>query len=71
MWLSKSFGRYANIENNNDDDNDDDDDDNDDDDPCKNALTGPVKARYGMFTGMMVMTMMMMIFAKDTCTKFP
>ena len=52
MWLSKSFGRYANIENNNDDDDDDDDDDDagDDDgdgdgdgdgDPCKNALTSP------------------------------
>ena len=46
MWLSKSFGRYANIENNNDDDDDDDDDDGDgdgdgDDDPCKNALTAP------------------------------
>ena len=27
LWLSKSFGRYANIENNNDDDDDDDDDD--------------------------------------------
>ena len=38
MWLSKSFGRYANIENNDDDDDDDDDaniennDDDDDDD---------------------------------------
>ena len=45
MWLSNSFGRYANIENNNDDDDDDDDDgdgDGDgDDDPCKNALTAP------------------------------
>ena len=45
MWLSKSFGRYANIENNNDDDDyDDDDGDGDgdgDDDPCKNALTAP------------------------------
>ena len=53
MWLSKSFGRYANIENNNDDDDDDDgdgdgdgDSDGDgdvdgDDDPCKNALTAP------------------------------
>ena len=47
MWLSKSFGRYANIENNNDDDDDDDDDGDgdgdgdDDDDPCKNALTAP------------------------------
>ena len=47
MWLSKSFGRYANIENSNDDDDDDDDDgdgdgDGDgDDDPCKNALTAP------------------------------
>ena len=43
MWLSKSFGRYANIENNNDDD-DDGDGDGDvdgDDDPCKNALTAP------------------------------
>ena len=38
MWLSKSFGRYANIENNNDDDDDDGDGD---DDPCKNALTAP------------------------------
>ena len=56
MWLSKSFGRYANIENNNDDDDDDDDDgdgdgDGDgDDDPCKNALTAPepllASARY-------------------------
>ena len=37
LWLSKSFGRYANIENNNDDDDDDDGDgDGDgDDDPCK------------------------------------
>ena len=51
MWLSKSFGRYANIENNNDDDDDGDGDgdgdidgDGDgigDDDPCKNALTAP------------------------------
>ena len=46
MWLSKSFGRYANKENNNDDDDDDDDGDGDgdgdgDDDPCKNALTAP------------------------------
>ena len=45
MWLSKSFGRYANIENNNDDDGDGDvdgDGDGDgDDDPCKNALTAP------------------------------
>ena len=45
MWLSKSFGRYANIENNNDDDDDDDDDgdgDGDgDDDSSKNALTVP------------------------------
>ena len=46
MWLSKSFGRYANIENNNDGDDDDDDGDGDgdgdgDDDPCKNALTAP------------------------------
>ena len=49
MWLSKSFGRYANIENNNDDDDDDDGDgdgdgggDHDgDDDPYKNALTAP------------------------------
>ena len=45
MWLSKSFGRYANIENNNDDDGDgagDGDGDGDgDDDPCKNALTAP------------------------------
>ena len=38
MWLSKSFGRYANIENNN---YDDDDGDGDGDDPCKNALTAP------------------------------
>ena len=35
LWLSKSFGRYANIENNNDGDGDGDDD------PCKNALTAP------------------------------
>ena len=47
MWLSKSFGRYANIENNNDDDGDGDGDGNGDgdgdgdDDPCKNALTAP------------------------------
>ena len=44
MWLSKSFGRYANIENNDDDDDDGDGDgdgDGDDDDPCKNALTAP------------------------------
>ena len=46
MWLSKSFGRYANIENNNDDDGDGDGGDGDgdgdgDDDPCKNALTAP------------------------------
>ena len=45
MWLSKSFGRYANIENNDDDDDDDGDGDGDgdgdDDDPCKNALTAP------------------------------
>ena len=52
MWLSKSFGRYANIENNNDDDDDDgdgggdgdgdgDSDSDGDDDPCKNALTAP------------------------------
>ena len=47
MWLSKSFGRYANIENNNDDDDGDGDDgdgdgDGDgDDDPWKNALTAP------------------------------
>ena len=33
LWLSKSFGRYANIENNNDDDGDGDGDG--DDDPCK------------------------------------
>ena len=39
LWLSKSFGRYANIENNNDDDGDGDGDG--DDDPCKNALTAP------------------------------
>ena len=43
MWLSKSFGRYANIEKNNDGDGDGDgngdgDGDGDgDDDPCKNA----------------------------------
>ena len=37
LWLSKSVGRYANIENNNDDDGDGDGDD----DPCKNALTAP------------------------------
>ena len=37
--LSKSFGRYANIENNNDGDGDGDGDG--DDDPCKNALTAP------------------------------
>ena len=47
MWLSKSFGRYANIENNNDGDGDgygDGDGDGDvdgNDDPCKNALTAP------------------------------
>ena len=45
MWFSKSFGRYANIENNNDDDDDGDGDgggDGDgDDDPCKNALAAP------------------------------
>ena len=43
LWLSKSFGRYANIENNNDDEGDGDGDgDGDvDDDPCKNALTAP------------------------------
>ena len=49
MLLSKSFGRYANIENNNDDDGDGDGDGNGDgdgdgdgdDDPCKNALTAP------------------------------
>ena len=45
MWLSKSFGRYANIEKNNDDDGDcdgDGDGDGDgDDDPCKNALSAP------------------------------
>ena len=46
MWLSKSFGRYANIENNNDDDDDDGDGDGDgggdgDDDPCKNAFIAP------------------------------
>ena len=39
LWLSKSFGRYANLENNNDDDGDGDGDG--DDDPCKNALTAP------------------------------
>ena len=37
--VTKSFGRYANIENNNDDDGDGDGDG--DDDPCKNALTAP------------------------------
>ena len=37
LWLSISFGRYANLENNNDDDGDGDGDD----DPCKNALTAP------------------------------
>ena len=36
LWLSKSFGCYANIENNNDDGDGDGDDD-----PCKNALTAP------------------------------
>ena len=41
MWLSKSFGRYAKIENNNDDDGDGDGDGDGDDDPCKNALTAP------------------------------
>ena len=45
MWLSKSFGRYANIENNNDDDGDGDGDGDGggdgDDDPCKNALNAP------------------------------
>ena len=46
MWLSKSFGRYANIENNNDDDDYGDGDgdgdvDGDDDPSCKNALTAP------------------------------
>ena len=35
--VTKSFGRYANIENNSDDDGDGDGDD----DPCKNALTAP------------------------------
>ena len=40
LWLSKSFGRYANIENNNDDGDGDGDGDGDDD-PCKNALTAP------------------------------
>ena len=37
--VTKSFGRYANIENNNDDDDDGDGDG--DGDPCKNALTAP------------------------------
>ena len=37
--VTKSFGRYANIENNNDDDGDGDGDG--DGDPCKNALTAP------------------------------
>ena len=45
LWLSKFFGRYANIEKNNDGDVDGDfdgDGDGDgDDDPCKNALTAP------------------------------
>ena len=47
MWLSKSFGRYANIENDDDGDGDGDGDgygDGDadgDDDPCRNALTAP------------------------------
>ena len=43
MWLSKSFGRYANIENNNDDydDGDGDGGGDGDDDPRKNALTAP------------------------------
>ena len=41
MWLSKSFGRYANLENNNDDDGDGDGDGDGDDDPCKIALTAP------------------------------
>ena len=41
LWLSKSFGRYANIENNNDNDGDGDGDGDGDDDPCKNALTAP------------------------------
>ena len=36
LWLSKSFGRYANIQNNNDDDDGDGDGD-----PCKNALAAP------------------------------
>ena len=40
LWLSKYFGRYANIENNNDDDDGDGDGDGDDD-LCKNALTAP------------------------------
>ena len=35
LWLSKSFGRYANIENNNDDDGDGDGDGDGDDDPVK------------------------------------
>ena len=38
LWLSKSFGRYANIENNNGDSDGDGDGDGD---PCKNALTAP------------------------------
>ena len=41
LWLSKSFGRYANIENNNDDDGDGYGDGDGDDDPCKNPLTAP------------------------------
>ena len=36
--VTKSFGRYTNIENN---DDDDDGDGDGDDDPCKNALTAP------------------------------
>ena len=41
LWLSKPFGRYANIENNNDDDGDGDGDGDGDDDLCINALTAP------------------------------
>ena len=37
LWLSKYFGRYANIDNDDDGDGDGDGDD----DPCKNALTAP------------------------------
>ena len=43
MWLSKSFGRYANLENNTDDDGDGDDD------PCKNALHMEMRSSMGPF----------------------